>query len=672
MRIPLLHADFEHGSYTKIAKALRKMWPLGDQSLMQAQNSLAIVLGYNSLYDAQHEATASFSVPDGSVSLEKIAKGVAWRMFVRYGIDLLSARRLVAKLHLNELAVAGISLEEKMRRTIGESAKKGFFYDEMGDLMNHREPWPEETPRLLERGVPAYKWAIYPDRRVFLWSKLVAQIEMLPEDFAEDLRQAGKLGNDSEAVDSFMMDSLMPAACQPLTDALVSGDLAASIGGQQQWQVKWLVTQQAEVLGCCIVAEKLGGMIPRVFDPDGADAYAALASLLCGDIVQPAASREVGNWVSEPIWFIERYRLQRLKDNNESDLLKTLWHHGQWPTTISLYRGEVGYRLAGATEFSERGQAYLATTSFDVREQQRTLNEEPLFETFTLGTALLDEVGSEVGVPALGNRWHDVVEHMLSTRKAEVEAAAGTRAGMDRLMTAVLDNINSLAVDGFVDQAIRECLPLRYEGDTEDNELLVDDRQRALSLAEYLGATVKANMPGLQPYSAVSLGYMVLVANGEYPGSRYQGMVDAPALTDWDAQSRLLAAMLIYAALGTREVSWLALTCAIAPVLGVGSDRRDWTKDKIGVWYQSACAVERLLKDAQKQLKDVGDWRAIEGGVERVQAQGEFLRAGDPIPVKRPKSPGEALSELYSMSRSAGISVTLAKQDLSSMKEALG
>ncbi|WP_176000258.1 hypothetical protein [Burkholderia vietnamiensis] len=672
MRTPLLHADFEHGSYTKIAKALRKIWPLGDQSLMQAQNSLAIVLGYNSLHDAQHEATASFSVPDGSVSLEKIARGVAWRMFVRYGIDLLLARRLVAKLHLDDLAVAEISLEEKMRRTIEDAAKKGFFYDEMGDLMNHREPWPEETPRLLERGIPAYKWAIYPDRRVFLWSKLVAQIEMLPEDFAEDLRQAGKLGNKSDAVDSFMMGSLMPAACQPLTDALVSGDLAASIGGQQQWQVKWIVTQQAEVLGCCIVAEKLGGMIPRVFDPDGADAYAALASLLCGDVVPPAASRAVGTLVSEPVWFIERYRLQRLKDGKESDLLKTLWHHDQWPATISLYRGETGCQLAGATEFSERGQTYLAMTSFDVHEQQRALDEEPLFETFTLGTAWLDEVRSEVGVPALGNRWHDAVEHMLSTRKAEVEAAAGTRAGIDRLMTAVLDNINSSALDGFVDQAISECLPLRYEGDTEDNEDLVDERQRALSLAEHLGATVKANMPGLQPYSVVSLGYMVLVANGEYPGSRYQGMVDAPASTDWDAQSRLLAAMLIYAALGTREVSWLALTCAIAPVLGVGGGRHDWTKDKIGTWYQSACAVERLLKDAQKQLKDVGDWRGIEGGAERAQAQGEFLRVGDPIPVKKPKSPAEAMSELFSKSRSAGFTMTLAKQDLSSMKEMLG
>jgi hypothetical protein len=670
MRIPLLRADFEHGSYTKIAKALRKMWPLGDQSLMQAQNSLAIVLGYNSLHDAQHEATVLFSIPDGSVSLEKIAKGVAWRMFVRYGIDLLLARQLVAKLHLNELAVAGISLEEKTRRTIGDAAKKGFFYDEMWDHMNYREPWPEETPRLLERGVPPYKWAIYPDRRVFLWSKLVAQIEMLPEDFAEDLRQAGKLGTGADAVESFMVNSLMPAACQPLTDALVSGDLAASIGGQQQWQVKWIVTGQAEVLGCCIVAAKLGGMVPRVFAPDGADAYAALAGLLCGDIVQSSTNREVsGTLVSGPLWLLDRYHLERLKHGRDSDPLTTFRLQDQWTAAVSLYRGEAGCQLAGTIEFSESGQVYLATTSFDVVEQKRTLREEPIFETFPFRKALLDEVGSEVGVPALGNRWHDAVEHMLSTRKSSVEASAGMQAAIDALMMAVLDNINSSALDGFVEQAIGQCLPLRNQGATVDDEDLVDERQRALSLAADLGATVKANMPGLQPYSVVSLGYMVLVVNGEHPGSRHQWTVAAPSLTDWTAQSRLLAAMLIYSVVGARKVSRLALTCAIAPILGVTSTNLDWTIAKIGMWYQSACVVERLLKDARKQLNDVEDWRRIERGAQSARAKGDFLRVGEPIPIDKPKSPAEAMTEMFFNARRAAFTTTFATQDLSSMKQ---
>jgi hypothetical protein len=666
MRIPLLHGDFEHGSYTKIAKALRKAWPLGNQSLMQAQNALAVVLGYNSLHDAQREATASFLVPDGSLSIEKMAHSVAWRMFIRYGIDLLTARTLVSKLHLTELAVAGISVEEKMRRAAEDAGKKGFFRDEMWDHMNYREPWPEQTPRLLGKGIPPYKWAVFPDRNVFLWSKLVSQIEMLPEDFVEDLRQAGKLGTGPDSVESFMMSAFMPAACQSLTDALANGSLNTAL----QWQVKWIVTQQAEVLGCCIVADKLGGMIPRVFDPEGDEVYAAMANLICGDAVPETVFHAANTLVSEPIWLVDRDRLHKLKEVQGTELLKNLWHRDQWPSTIELYRGNAGFRLAGLASFSERGQSYLATTVFDAQEQQRMLREEPLFETFPLDAGLLEETGAEMGVPALGNRWHDAVERMLSRRQSDAEAVMGTPAGVDTLITAVLATIDASKLDAFVAQAINECLPVRYEDDTEDNEDLVSDRQHALSLAEHLGNSVIAGMPALQPYVAVSLGYMLLVANGEYPGSRHQGMVDAPTAIDWNSQSRLLAAILIYEPLSARQMSRLALSCAIAQILGLGHGT--WTSEQIGTWYQSACAVESRLKYAQKQLEGVDEWRNIELQVEAVRAQGEFLRMGDPIPVTKPKSGAERLSELYSMARSASFSFTIAKQDLSSMKRVLG
>jgi len=670
MRVPLLHADFEHGSFTKIAKALRKIWPLGEQSLMQSQNSLAVVLGYNGLHDAHREATASFSIPDGSLSMQKIASAVAWRMFVRYGIDLLSARTLVSGLHLHELAVAGISLEAKMRRTVEDAAKKGVFYDEWWDHANAREPWPEQTPTLLSKGIPPYKWAIYPDRRVFIWPLLVKQIEMLPEEFADDLRQAGKLRNAPDAVISFMVDSLTPSACRPLTDALACGDLTAAVGAQPQWQLKWIVTRQAELLGCCIVAENLGGMIPRVFEPGGDAAYAALAGLLCGDTVSSASDPAANARVSEPVWLLDRRRLEQLKDDGQSDLLDSRLYHEHWPHTVDLYRGHDGCRLVARAEFSERGQVYLATSMYDASDQWRMLREEPVFETFDVTADLLAQVGSENGIPALGNHWHDAVERMFSGRKSDVEAAMETPAGVERLRTSVTAMTSPADLDAFVERAIDVGLPLRYEGDTDDNDDLVSERRSAVDLVEHLGKAVIASMPSLQAYSSLALGYMVLVAGGEYPGSRYQGMVNAPASTDWTGQSRLLAAMHLYENLSDREVAWKALSCAIGPVLGLGNGEP--SKKMIGTWYQSAYAVERRLKEAADQIKQVGDWRAIEAEVQRLRAHGEFLRVGDLIPAARPKSPAEALTELYGMTRSAGFSVTHAKQDLSSMKETFG
>jgi len=674
MRVPLLHTDFEFGSFTKIAKALRKIWPLGEQSLMQAQNTLAVLLGYNGLHDAQREATASFSIPDGSLSMEKVANAVAWRMFVRYSIDLLSGQALVSSLHLHELGAArNISLEEMMRHAVGDGTKFLIRDEEFWDYMQHREPWPEQTPNLLGRGIPPYQWAIYPNRSVFLWSKLVAQIEMLPDEFEDDLLHAGKLRNDPDAVISFMVDSLVPAACRPLADALASGDLTGLVRDQLQWQVKWIVTQQAEILGCCIVAKKLGGMLPQVFASEN-DAYAALADLLCGGVVSPAAISETGTRVSEPAWLIDRDRLQHhLRHMNDADVLESeglgsQWYYNPWPNTIELYQTREGYRLIGRAQFSERGQVYLATYTFDALEQQRMLRE-PIFETFDVSTNLLEESGSEAGIPALGNRWHDAVERMFSSRRSDVEAAMGTPAGVGTLRNAVTAIVSPADLEIFVGRAINECLPLRYEVDPEDNDILMSERRSAVDLTERLGKTVTASLPGLQAYSLLALGYMVLVANGEYPGSRYQGMADAPAPADWAGQSRLLAAMLVFENLSEREMARKALSCAIAPVLGLGIG--EWSKEKISAWYESAHAVERHLKEAADQIKHVDEWREIEAKEERLRVHGDFLRAGDPIPVVKPKSAAEGLTEPYSMSRSSGFSVFHAKQDISSMKKAL-
>ncbi|WP_321935551.1 hypothetical protein [Paraburkholderia sp. J8-2] len=671
MRIPLLHADFQHGSYTKVAKALRKIWPLGDQSLMQAQNALAVLLGYNGLHDAQSEATAAFSVPDGSLSMEKLSNAVAWRMFVRYGIDLLSARTLVLKLHLVELAVFDISLEAKMRRVADDAASKGLFLDEMWSYMNYREPWPEQTPRLLRTGVPPYQWAIYRDKSVFLWPKLVAQIAMLPDDFAQDLRQAGKLGDASDAVDAFIMGELMPAACEPLTDALSSGALIAATGGSQQWQVKWIATERAEILGTCIVAEKLGGIVAQVFDPDGSAAYTALAALLCGDAVPVAPIGEEETQITGPLWLIDGHRLQQLKQAPSLEPGDTLWEHERLPGTVSLYRGREGSRLVGVAGFRERGQSYLATTTFDPLQHSRMLEDEKIFETFDWDGEWSVEVAFEKGIPASGNHWHHGVSHMFSSRKTEVEAAMRSPSSVDTLTQAVLALSDPASLDAFAEPAITEMLPLRYEGDIEDNEDLVRERRDTLRLIEHVGRAVKASMPSLHAYSAASLGYMALVAKGEYPGSRYQGMVDAPTPTDWHAQSCLLAAMLIYKTVSEREVSSSALACAIAPVLGLSSYDRGWSKDKIGVWYQSAYAVERRLKEEGMDLRKVEEWRANESAVERVRAKGEFVRAGDPIPMEKPKTLAEEMSTVFSRSRSAGSRAIRAEQSLSSFKVAL-
>jgi hypothetical protein len=693
MRIPLLHADFEHGSFTKVSKAVRKTWPLGDLSLMQSQDVLAILLGYNSQHDARREALPLFS-PSFlaredvllTLSMERMSKAVAWRMYVRFGIGLLMARALVSTLHLDELAVADITMEARLGRQNAEYAKRGIFVDEMWDYMNYKEPWPGQTPQLLARGIPPYRWAILPDRQVFEWSRMVSQIEMLPESFMVDLREAGRLEDVQEAtVDevSFMVDSLMPDACRPLAQALASG-LEPEIDGAQPWQVKWIINSRAEVLGGCLVAEKLGGMVPRVFSANGAEVYEAMAGLLCGDSV-PAHPAHVpaGTPTNEPLWLVDRFRLRWIleaKNNANNVLGDRLWDHERVPPVLAFYLTSDGeLQLASQTlqtRFDERGQTCVATRVLDTAKQLRMLGTESIFETVLtrrqiayVETALKKSAAAERGIPALGSGWQQAVGGLLTKRKTDVESVAGTPAGVERLQQDVTRFVPPAHLEAFVAREIDEALPLRYESDEEDNLELVRERRRAVAWAEDLGTRVLTALPQLEDYSPLALGYMVLVTQGEYPGSRNQYMAEAPAANALSDQARLVAAMLIYDTLSGDQIDWTALYCAIAPACVTWSgEPGDGTFDRTRIvgWYRSASAVCQELKAVEVQLEGVEKWRQGELETDRIRTHsgGQFLRAGSAIPVEKPRSPAESFALISAAARSKPITPVLVTQQL--------
>jgi hypothetical protein len=242
MRIPLLHADFEHGSYTKISKALRKVWPIGDLSLMQSQNVLGVLLHYNGLHDAQREATESFAIEDGSVSMAEVTSSVVKQMFLRYGIEPVSGRELVSKLHLDELAVARISAEVVMRRMLVDAAEqnlnsietsspavaKVFFHDEARSLL--RAGTDNDPLRVTLREIDGIPNASYLVRgeRVFVFDKLVEFVGALGTRTNDpDLPDLGRKLLDAASVspaDAIALWKIMPAPYE--LNELASGQIA--------------------------------------------------------------------------------------------------------------------------------------------------------------------------------------------------------------------------------------------------------------------------------------------------------------------------------------------------------------------------------------------------------------------------------------------------------------
>jgi hypothetical protein len=231
MRIPLLHADFEHGSFNKVSKALGKVWPFGRLSVMRSQNALAVLLGYGGLHDAHREAVEAFSAEqDGSISMQEITSTVVSQMYLRYQIDPIAGRALIPRLHLHELAIAGggVASGKKMLSVIEaamtnvsrmiettDRKKAHIFVDEGWSLLQtiNGNDSLRELLREIE-GIPNAKYQVRGDR-VFVFEKLVKLVDAVGmKNSAPDLPAiAKKLANESivSPQDAVTRWSIVPA-----------------------------------------------------------------------------------------------------------------------------------------------------------------------------------------------------------------------------------------------------------------------------------------------------------------------------------------------------------------------------------------------------------------------------------------------------------------------------
>ena len=195
--IPLLHADFVHGSYTKVAKALRKVWPPGGLSLMQSQDSLAVLLGYNGHFDARQQATESFVHTAGTIGPADVQSAVVRSLFLDFGIDPVVGRALVPRLHLGELAIfrdartdealaaALRAIDDVLASGADGVSNRGaqtgvrLFYDEAGVLLDgmSKDDLLKERLRSVD-GIPNAAYEVRGDR-VFVFEKLLRSVQAL-------------------------------------------------------------------------------------------------------------------------------------------------------------------------------------------------------------------------------------------------------------------------------------------------------------------------------------------------------------------------------------------------------------------------------------------------------------------------------------------------------------
>ena len=297
MRIPVTHSDLEQGRLTKISRALQKLWPLGNLSLMQSQNTLSGLLGYRNHHDLQAHAVASIPVPDGGKRLSRadLVHSVAWQAFRRHGVNIAQANEMASKLHLDTLDIDANTSESAIMGLSEQMYSQGrlLIMDEAHHLLDAH--WNPKTPQILDANVPGYEFAVLANRQVFQWSRLETLLGLLPQDCLARLRDEPKyaaLADDGELEKRFLADEISPDSLQPLRQATKESALRPDMTAPV-----WLFDATGQCLGRVIHHKALAGIIPRVYGIADDSIFDDIGTMLCGEIVasEPAQAPQEGD-----------------------------------------------------------------------------------------------------------------------------------------------------------------------------------------------------------------------------------------------------------------------------------------------------------------------------------------------------------------------------------------
>lgn len=551
MRIPVFKADLTEGHFTKIARVFAKLWSPSSLSLMQAQNKTAFLFGYRNLHDLQGHALGSVFAQTTIYSRDAFRKAIAWKAFRTGELSLEQATQLAAKLPLQSLCIDQYTTEYHLDKMIEEDRKNGRFLvmDEAWQYMNPH--WEEKTPQLLDAGIPAYNHVVLPDGSFFSWSKLEMLLKDLPEGYLEDLASEPQYASLSSSQDQiaqrFFLNELFPAACEPLAQALESRELP-----NLPFSICWVFDEAKTCVGRVLRNEALGGVIPVLFSKDGSAIFHALADLLCGKSVPASQESGIPAGDSRPISLALTLTIQRGRDLDAD--LRASSSFGSDSISTRPLTG-LGLRISAAGQLSLVGNRFVEEGQTYLRSQSAWLSPADIPEALglTLDKTAHDEINSNYAlsldaIPAsiillqeqAEQRAHAVLDGALEQTREEKMS--------DRMLAVFQQLAPPAALETYCQNVIDEDLPLRREEDLEDDPDLIEERRYALQQIKTEGSVVKLHIEALASYSDMAMGVLLLLVNGEYPGSRFSGMVSAYSLAKQKERADFLAAGLLHAA----------------------------------------------------------------------------------------------------------------------------
>ena len=645
MRIPVTHSDLEQGRLTKISRALQKLWPLGNLSLMQSQNTLSGLLGYRNHHDLQAHAVASIPVPDSGKRLSRadLVHSVAWQAFRRHGVNIAQANEMASKLHLDTLDIDANTSESAIMGLSEQMYSQGrlLIMDEAHHLLDAH--WNPKTPQILDANVPGYEFAVLANRQVFQWSRLETLLGLLPQDCLARLRDEPKyaaLADDGELEKRFLADEIYPDSLQPLRQATKESALRPDMTAPV-----WLFDATGQCLGRVIHHKALAGIIPRVYGIADDSIFDDIGTMLCGEIVasEPAQAPQEGD---APVYMLslgDGYDLEA--DIRRSQSLNSEKSDKPDPRFFDRVRGVTwqqgsgGPALVGA-RFTEDGQDYVrAHTWLKPSDTPSHLlppeaGPAPISQSADVGYTDSRDALPEAAY-ALQKLTRKRIKDLGMAALGEFTTAPGLEALLQRLLAVAAPT----AFDRICDTAIDEYLPLRYEDDTEDDPDLISKRENELRNLTWLGEQTLLAAPGLAPYKPTSIAFVLMLAEGEYPGSRYRYNVSAPVPGKNKAIGHLHAYMLLIAAcmfqglpIPEKTVDAHLVVYAAQLVLSGAL-----TVESLPAACREMMAFLDKLTAQEKDVEDLKSWRYREKKRADVRAAGRYLYVGKEIPRAKPE-----------------------------------
>lgn len=484
----------------------------------------------------------------------------------------------------------------------------------------------------------------------------------------DDLRKESKYANMQDDVMemTFVSKEVFPSACESLVDVVKKAEIRPD-----GLEITWLFSGDGDCLGRVLHNKALGGIIPVVYGISDDGIYEAIGEILCGKPVPATVSEPrpkdtpayVLRFGSGGYDLASDLRIAVSGGFKGQAAKPTINDLERLPSHIKIRREGGAFSLHGRT-FIEQGQVYL-------RHQPQWLRATDIPPTIVaprdISATLAEQSGdwyveTSEAIPDVATILYQSINRRSEQKFSEAAARLQSANGIAGLVRLLFQLTTPDALDAYCDALIDECLPPRLEDFVQYDVDLLEERNQGIQSLEGYGVTIKAAVPSLASFKGSSLGLVLLLNNGEFPGSRDVSQAAPPRGRKPKEIAEFLTGLIVQGAWCRAGKAAPGPTFS-ADVLcfAVDSVMEEETPSAGLLDLCHAVTKFRARVDGHMEaMKAIATWRQTADFMAGIRTEGKFLYVRNPVSREKPRT----LADFFSSARRLGFAKVHAKQNL--------